>query len=273
MDKRFYRFGELKAIIQESANEFKPKFGNGYSKDTEKKDNREAYSGINKEVSKTSKAVEKDNSKANVNQQPQMTRNTMADLEYDGINDKFKADAKAGLKGFTSANDEKNHGGEALGNASRNDDKFAKQFTDSAKAKLDTRNKEAETGLQARERKPEDTHLHDSVVESKTIPLLRFKHIQFISESQMKVHIPDDYKCEGKRFYMQDVKGNKYLVEWHEEPEIKKMLNEEQTNAELDRIKYLFDYKGKETKGSGQVRMNESKKVEDMLGKMRKLMK
>jgi hypothetical protein len=94
MDRRFYRFGELKAIIQESANEFKPKFGNGYSKDTEKKDNREAYSGINKEVSKTSKAVEKDN-KANVNQQPQMTRNTMADLEYDGINDKFKADAKA----------------------------------------------------------------------------------------------------------------------------------------------------------------------------------
>jgi hypothetical protein len=272
MDRRFYRFGELKAIIQESANEFKPKFGNGYSKDTEKKDNREAYSGINKEVSKTSKAVEKDN-KANVNQQPQMTRNTMADLEYDGINDKFKADAKAGLKGFTSANDEKNHGDEALGNASRNDEKFAKQFTDTAKSKLDTRNKEAETGLQARERKPEDTHLHDSVVESKTIPLLKFKHIQFISESQMKVHIPDDYKCEGKRFYMQDVKGNKYLVEWHEKPEIKRMLNEDKTNAELDRIKYLFDYKGKETKGNGSMRMNEGRNVEDMLGKMRKLMK
>lgn len=272
MDKRFYRFGELKAIIQESANEFKPKFGNGYSNDTEKKDNREAYSEINKEVNKTSKAVEKDN-KTNINQQPQMTRNTMADLEYDGINDKFKEDAKAGLEGFTSANDKKNHGNEALGNASRNDDKFAKQFIDAAKDKLDTRNKESETGLQARERKPEDTHLHDSVVESKTIPLLKFKHIQFISESQMKVHIPDEYKCEGKRFYMQDTNGNKYLVEWHKEPEIKKMLNETKSNEEIDRIKYLFGYQSKETKGNGTIRMNETKNIEDMLGKVRKLMK
>ena len=31
MDKRFYRFGELKAKLQESANEFKPKYGNGFS--------------------------------------------------------------------------------------------------------------------------------------------------------------------------------------------------------------------------------------------------
>lgn len=272
MDKRFYRFGELKAKLQESANEFKPKYGNGFSQETEKKNNREANSEITKSVSSVYKGM--DDSKANVNQQPQMTRNTMADLEYDGINDKFKENAKAGLKGFTSANDEKNHGKEPVGNGYHNDDKFAKQFTDAAKAKHDARNKESETGLQARERDPEDTHLHNGgVVESKKIPLLKFKHVQFISESQMMVHIPDDYKCEGKRFCMQDVKDNKYLVEWHEKPKITKMLNESKVNSEMDRIKYLFGYETKESNSNGSMRMNEGKNVEDMLGKVRKLMK
>ena len=89
----------------------------------------------------------------------------------------------------------------------------------------------------------------------------------------MMVHIPDDYKTEGNRFYMQDHQGNKYLVEWHEKPEVQKMLNEQKAGAELDRIKYLFGYSSKESQSNGSVRMNEEKKVEDMIGKMRKLMK
>ena len=105
------------------------------------------------------------------------------------------------------------------------------------------------------------------------VPLLKFKHVQFISESQMMVHIPDDYKCEGKRFYMQDVKDNKYLVEWHEKPKITKMLNESKVNSEMNRIKYLFGYETKESNSNGSMRMNEGKNVEDMLGKVRKLMK
>lgn len=271
MEKRFYHFGELKAKLQESVNEFKPVLGKEVSKSKEEEINRKAYSDINKEVDKVNKSAKSE--KVNANQQPQMTRNGMSDLEYDNINDTFKKNAVAGLKGYTSANDEKNHAKEALGNGYHNDDEFAKQFTNAAKDKLDTRNKESETGLQARERKPEDTHLHDSVVESKKIPLLKFKHVQFISESQMMVHIPDDYKTEGKRFYMQDHQGNKYLVEWHEKPEVQKMLNEQKAGAELDRIKYLFGYSSKESQSNGSVRMNEEKKVEDMIGKMRKLMK
>lgn len=271
MEKRFYRFGELKAMLQESAEEFRPVFGKGVSQSKEKEVNRKAYSDINKEVNKMNKSAQ--NGKGDVNQQPQMTRNGMSDLEYDNINDTFKKNAVAGLKGYTSANDEKNHGNEKLGNGYHNDDKFAKQFTDTAKEKLNTRNKESETGLQARERKPEDTHLHDNVVESKTIPLLKFKHVQFISESQMMVHVPDDYKMEGKRFYMQDHQGNKYLVEWHEKPEVKKMLNEDKVSKEMDRIKYLFGYDSKESKSNGSMRMNEGKNIEGMLTKMRGLMK
>lgn len=267
---RFYRFGELKAQLQESANEFKPVFGKGVK--GEKESNRKAYGDITKETSKYLKSPD-NGDKANKNEMEPITRNGMSDLEYDSINDTYKENAKAGMEGFTSANDKKNHGKEALGNASRNDSKFVKQFTDQAKDKHERRNKESEVGLTSHLKDKEDVHLHNGgVVESKKIPLLKFKHVQFISESQMMAHIPDDYKCEGKRFFMQDHKDNKYLVEWHDKPEIKKMLNETKTKSEMDRIKYLFNYTSKESNTNGSMRINEEK-VDTMLGKVRDLMK
>ena len=72
---------------------------------------------------------------------------------------------------------------------------------------------------------------------------------------------------------MQDCKGNKYLVEWHNEPSIEKMLNESAARQEMDRIKYLFGYNGKTNKTNSSIRMNEDRKIDDMLGRVRKLMK
>jgi hypothetical protein len=72
---------------------------------------------------------------------------------------------------------------------------------------------------------------------------------------------------------MQDCKGNKYLVEWHEQPNVEKMLNEGKVNSEMARIKELFNYNGKNTGTTNSVMVNENKGVEDMLGRVRELMK
>jgi hypothetical protein len=89
----------------------------------------------------------------------------------------------------------------------------------------------------------------------------------------MLKHVPDEYKTEGRKFYMQDCKGNKYLVEWHEEPEVERMLNEQSTKSEMDRIKYLFNYSGKKLTTSNSMMMNENKNVEDMVGRVKGLMR
>ena len=89
----------------------------------------------------------------------------------------------------------------------------------------------------------------------------------------MLSHVPDEYKVDNKRFYMQDCKGNKYLVEWHEEPNVEKMLNEEKTNSEMSRIKELFAYNGKSTSTNNSIRMNESENVGNMIDRVRELMK
>ena len=53
-------------------------------------------------------------------------------------------------------------------------------------------------------------HRHNTNIgEGKKINVLKFKKVQFISESHMLSHVPDEYKNEGNVFYMQDCNGDK----------------------------------------------------------------
>ena len=273
MESRSYKFGELRQRIQESASEFKPKYGVGFSKSREESDSREAYRNIDANVkSLNGKAL---NSKSKNEGQSQLADVNlgMSDLQYDGeVSQSFKDRAKAGMEGYTSSLSKKNHSKESLGNAYR-DDRIAKKCIQKAKDVKSMQDAQSEIGITNSQKKPEDTHRHKTNIgESKKTSILKFKHVQFISESQMLAHVPDEYKNEGKRFYMQDCKGNKYLVEWHEKPEIEKMLNEEKTAAEMARIKDLFGYKPGNSKTTNSLRMNEDTKINDMLSRVRELM-
>lgn len=270
METRSYRFGDLREKLRESAQEFKPKFGDGVER-TEKAQNKEAYREMKKETENYNKGIKTpggSNVGNSINAQVNMG---MSDIQYDNDpGELFDANAKAGYEGFTSDNDKKNHKDEDLGNASRNPE-LAKSLVKKAKETKAEKDELSDSGQITKFR---DKHLHNSVVgESKKTSLLKFKHVQFISENHMLSHVPDEYKVEGKRFYMQDCKGNKYLVEWHSEPGVEKQLNENVVNAEMDRIRELFNYSGKNSSTTNSVRMNENKGVEDMLGRVRTLMK
>lgn len=271
MESRSYRFGDLRNKLRESTSEFKPVFGDGVES-AEKDLNRKAYQDIKKETEDYNKGLKEpggDNRVESVNAQLNMG---MSDIEYDNETGKlFNDNAVAGYEGYTSALDKKNHQNEDLGNAKRNPE-LAKALVDKAKQTKKEKDSFSEVGITNIQKPKDATHLHQDVVESKKTSLLKFKHVQFISEGHMLSHVPDEYKVEGKRFYMQDCKGNKYLVEWHEEPGIEKQLNESKVNAEMDRIKELFNYNGKSTTTTNSIRMNENKGVEDMLGRVRKLM-
>ena len=271
MESRSYRFGDLRNSLRESASEFKPKFGDGVES-AEKDLNRKAYQDIKKETEEYNKGIKTpggDNRSESVNAQVNMG---MSDIEYDSDKNKqFDDNVKAGYEGYTSALDKKNHGKEELGNASRNDE-LAKALIDKAKQTKKEKDSYSEVGITNIQKPKDATHLHNNVVEGKT-SLLKFKHVQFISESHMLSHVPDEYKVESRRFYMQDCKGNKYLVEWHEQPNVEKMLNEGKVNEEMSRIKELFTYNGKNTGTTNSLRVDEGKSVEDMLGRVRKLMK
>lgn len=270
---RSYNFGDLKKRLHESTNEFEPRFGDGV-RSQEKTFNREAIRDIEKETKKYDGGISVSKNPNEGKSELAQVNKGMSDIQFDNDpGDKYFANMKAGFEGFTSDLDKKNHGSESLGNATR-DDKISKELQKRSKENKDMQDANSEIGITNAQKKKEDTHMHNKVVgESKKTQLLKFKHVQFISESQMLAHIPDEYKNEGKRFYMQDCKGNKYLVEWHDKPEVQKFLNEEQHNAEMDRIKYLFNYNGKPNSTTNAVRMNEDKKIDDMLGRVRELMK
>lgn len=271
METRSYRFGDLREILRESASEFKPKFGDGVES-TEQAQNKEAYRQIKKDTEEYNKGIEapKSNTDETINSNPNLG---MSDLQYDTKPSKKYCDnAKAAYGGYINAQDKENHKDEELGNGYRNE-KISKALVKKAKKGKEDKDALSNSGQITKYPDKDAKDMHAGVVESKKTSLLRFKHVQFISEGHMLSHVPDEYKVENKKFYMQDCKGNKYLVEWHKQPNVEKLLNEEKTNAEMARIKELFGYDGKLNSTNNTIRMNESNNMEDMLGRVRKLMK
>lgn len=269
METRSYKFGELKNKIQESASEFKPVFGTGV-RSKEKEINRKANLETEKRIKDYDGGLSKTSNKKKIDLgQP---RNGLSDLQYDGeLSKKFRDRAKANLMGYSSELELKNHAKEPHGNASF-DDAIAKELERLAVVKKAEGDRRSEIGIRNPQRKKKDTHLHHTNIgEQKKMNVLKFKKVQFISESQMLAHVPDEYKEDGNKFMMQDCNGEKYLVEWGEKPEVTKALNENKHRDEVDRIKYLFGYTAKNAKTTNSMRMNEDSNIEDMLGKARKL--
>jgi hypothetical protein len=263
--------GELRRVLSEATNEFKPVvFGD---KET-KKINDEAYNDIKKETDNYDGGVGK--KKQNPGGGISATDNKgMHDLTYDSINKPFMERTKSQMKGYVSKDAENKHKNDEFGNATF--DKNGKIYDaakDHAKAAKQGKDTAAEIGLTGRELKKKDIEDNDSTMyESKKIKRLTFK-TQFISEGHMMSKIPDELKVEGKKFIMRDTADNEYLVEWNErEPKVTKKVNMTLVNEQKNRIKQLWGYKSAEgNRTTPSFRVQESKEFNDMVNKARKLM-
>lgn len=265
METRRYNIGELRKILIESSNEFKPIMGKNVEKDN-KKINDEAYQEIEKATNNYDGGQKNDSDKK-IEFKNNGNRG-MQDIEYDQINDSFKERVKSQLKGYTSSDAEKKHKKDPYGNADFNDvkgmDDKAKEFK---KAKVDSK----VIGLTSRELDRKDFEkLTSNVFEDKKMPRLKFKNTVFMTEEHMFSKVPDDFKVEGKKFIMRDKNENEYLVEWGENP---KAINKTKINEQNNRIQELFSYKRSESNTTCSSRINEEKQITDMLNKARNLMK
>lgn len=77
---------------------------------------------------------------------------------------------------------------------------------------------------------------------------LKFKNTVFLSESQVLSHVPDDYKTDGNRFYMQDKTGTDYIVECVADQfgcmhvSVGGSFNKARIDEELDKMRRLAGY-------------------------------
>lgn len=276
MSKKF-TVSELRMVVKESADKaFKPKMGDNVAKDNEKI-NSEAYKKIAKATKDYDGGVR---SKKDVGESVSSAVNKgMSDLEYDSINDDFKKNNTARIKGFTSANNEKLHKDEKLGNASYTSDKIVDAMKGNAEKRKKLKDTATEIGLTGSKLdKKEVEKMTDTMFEGKKpMKLLTFKNTVFLNEEHMLSRIPDDYKVDGKKFMVKDNGGNSYIVEWNDEkPIIEHELNKIKLKEEFDKIKRLYNYKSSSNAPQPMTnfeKLEENKKFDEMLLRTRQLMK
>ena len=264
--------GELRRVIKESQNEFKPVV---FGMDKSKEINDKAYSDTKKETEKYDGGLT--SKKKDIGGGISATDNKgMHDLTYDSINKPFQDKVKSQMKGYTSSENEQLHKYEPFGNAYYDSNNISKDIADHAKEAKKEKDKSKTDGLVSSKYKKETEENSDTMFESKKISKIQFKHTQFLSEGHMLSKVPDEFKVEGKRFIMKDTADNEYLVEWTaKQPNVTKKLNKTQVNEEMKRIKALYDYKSKDyfTTTNAQSRVNENKEFSDMINRARQLMK
>ena len=266
METKKYTISELKRIINEASNEFKPVLGKDVEKDN-KKINDASYS----DSAKKTKAYDGGSRKEKKNiLHPTTDNKGMQDLEYDNISDDFKDRVKSQMKGYTSAEAEKMHKNDPFGNAEFNE---IKGMDDNHERFQDGKKTAKQIGLTSKHiDKKEFDKLTGNVLENKNIVKLKFKNTVFLSEGHMKTRIPDNYKVDGNKFIMKDKENNEYLVEWNEGSE-PKITNFNKINEQENIIMELFNYKRIDSNTTCKTRMNENNAVNDMINKARQLMK
>lgn len=287
MGQKTYTFGELKKVIKESADEFKPKLGVNVTRDNIK-NNEKAVKDIEKEVKEYDGGLENAIDEKTVDTPENVDYNrTTLDAEFvDEPGDAYIARVKAQAKGFPSVENEKK--------SKIEDENKGLDFTSNEKVYDDLKQRNAEFSKREVERKHAGLKSHnmpkkdfenpnmfkENKEETKKMKKLYFKHTKFLSESQMLKRIPDEYKTDGNKFVMKDCADNEYLVEWaidskfnYGEGKILQRGNRTQLNEDMKRIKNMFDYKSSNIfqTTNTQTRLTEEKKLSSFINDVRKI--
>jgi hypothetical protein len=288
MSQTIYTFGELKKVLSEEKNEFKPKLGDGVTSGN-KKINADAINQIRKDV----KSLDKDfEDKSDATPMPKNAKlytpsengdinKTLLDLNYTTPPDKeYIKRVESQVKGYPSVENEKTTDLDKDSNPVSGNERFLKGMkqrnNDSQKEISDKKH----SGLTSKELPKGDYKQNTVFKNESTMNRLYFKNTTFLNEAQMIKKIPEDYKVNGKRFYMKDKSENEYLVEWisNEERQINECAilsysNKNKINEDLQRINNLFNYNSKTyfNATNQQTRLNEDKNHSVFLNKVKVL--
>lgn len=285
MDKTF-KVSDLKRLIAESSNEFKPVLGPNVEKDN-KSINDKAYSDAKKRAKDYDGGLENTGGKR-VKYEKNDANKTTLDYEPENVSADYKKRVKAQAEGYTSEA-EKNNKIEKSGDFSDNENIYngiKKSGQELHKGEKDMK----KSGLQGREwpekvfdreemyeskegfdmkqminrmrslqEAPEKQEAKKPLQEHKHVKTIYFKKTEFLTEGHMFSKIPDEFKNEGEQFKMKDKTGNTYLVEWKNNKGVIIGHNNSQGfNDSLNRMKNLYEYKSEDTKTTNKQRINEA---------------
>lgn len=266
MSTRVYKVGDLKRLIKEGSDEFKPVMGKNVEKDN-KKNNEEAYSSAKKRAKNYDGGVKEISNK--LSEYPQTLNRGMQDIQYDGkVPERFKKDQAARLKGYLSADDEKNHKNDET-TLQYNEIPGMKERALAFKKNRDTQTK---IGLTGKELDPEAVEeLRGTMFMESSTPIYKFKRTGFLNEKHMLSLVPDEARVENQKCIMEDARGKQFYVVWHEDGE-HEYLNKTKINEDYKKIKNIIGYKSNPIQTTNKQRVNENAMVETMMNKMRQLM-
>ena len=267
-----YRVGDLKRIIQESAQEFDAKLGPNVKEDN-KKNNEKSYKDAEKAGHDYDGGLTQDNRNRLPHDKMDGNRTTLDYNPRVETTEDYKKKIKAQAQGYTS-DLEKNNG---IAKAAQfdNQGKLMKSFTDASDKINKDKEDLAKSGLQAREL-PDEWNKKNTLYENMkpVAKRLKFKHTKFLNESQMLSRIPDEYKKDGQRIYMQDAYDNEYIVECSKsentgliETNVISYKNDTVLNEQVNRIQELFNYKTSTefAPRSNAERINEDKDFQEIM--------
>lgn len=248
-----YTISELKRILKESTNEFKPRINPSVTKD-DKENNVKAVKDIMKETgAMEDKAVKKER---NTNPEDIYdTNKTTLDVNFAYAPSKeYKERVKAQVHGFPSKENEENSETDESVDVEGNEE-FYKEQEKKSKEQNKKETEERHAGLKSHNLDKEN--FKDNTIytnESKKMKKLHFKNTVFVSESQVSKKVPDDYKVDGNKFIMEDKNNNQYLVECKVDDTFKgytqlvvtKRDTKEQIDEQIKRMQHLYGYKSSE---------------------------
>ena len=273
-----YRVGDLKRIIRESTNEFKPVLGPNVMSDN-KRENDKSY----KDAEKAAKDYDGGLRPEKKGTLPDKADGNATTLDYNPRTDpgkdfKDKVDAQA--KGYTSKLEEEN-GIEKVGEFDK-EGKIKKNFEDANDERLKGKKALATSGIQGNNMKDDYKEKETMYEEKRPAKRLLFKHTKFLNESQVLSRIPEEYKVDGQKIYMKDSVGNEYIVECQKselagivETNIVGFKNDKVLSEQVQRIHELFGYETPNDRANAtpQQRIAENAQFQDMMNLSRSLIK
>ena len=268
--EEYYTISELLNEVSNTKQEFKAKIGNGVES-SNKREQEKAVRDITKDAEKMDNPRRNQKDKELPAVEPNDYNKTTMDVRFEAdAPQSYKDRVRAQALGYPSVQNMNNND-----YATYLDFDGNKDFYNDRKKMSDHRNEiekqERESGLKARLKTATD-YSNKSMFENKDyLPKKRlvFKNTMFLSEAQVIKAVPEDYRIDENRFYMQDKTGTDYLVECKADPfgyvhvEVVNRLNKVEVNEELDKMRRLADYRysddNKKVKKSNSVEeMSES---------------
>lgn len=221
LETKIYSFSELVEAIQKESLDI-PKHSEVVGKNVWKDNSQNNVKAVNDILKQTKEYnnVKQEKRTTNPENIVDFNKTTLdVDFAYEPSDD-YKERVEAQVEGFPSVENKKNS--DITDNKSlefEGNEKFYDNDVKKQKEMSDYKEDDKQAGLKTHNKKLDNNKAKHIYKESKIMKRLNFNK-EFINEAHVLSKVPDDYKYDGNRFMMKDIKGAEYIIECHKDKQI-----------------------------------------------------